>query len=544
MTQDGTMTSVIQNCPIPLTGGASLQLSVESGRSIIIIGANGAGKTRLGVHLENSLGAGVHRVAAQKSLLLNDTVQLISLERAENSLRFGYPDGTTDHKLGSRWGNRPVVHFLNDFDALLQTLFAEHNRVASEHLRQRKLDLNIPVPTTKLEKIKVIWDALLPHRKLELFEASIKVRPNTKDAATYSGSEMSDGERAIFYFLGQSFVAPANSALIVDEPESHIHKAIVGPLWDAVEKARPDCGFIYITHDLDFAVARTSAAKYFVRSYSPPQGTPESWEIFEMPDATGLPEYVIAELVGNRKPVLFVEGENGSIDVTIYSHVYSGFTVLPIGACDAVIHSVSSYNRSPALHHVSAKGVVDADDRGSGEVSALQAKGVNVLPVAEVENLLLLPAVFTELATALQCADPKAKLASLTAAVLATATREVDAVSARYTTRQLDRHLKKVTVTAKDLATLRSSYTAEIATIDPTVLYGKFKQRLEDFITKRDLAGVLSLYDNRGLLTLAAHTLDIKDSKALMEKVGRLLGNDVGKQLGVELRKVLPTIAA
>jgi len=543
------LSTIIHICTIPLTGGdAPMLLSVESGRSIIIIGVNGAGKTRLGVHLENGMGQAVHRVAAQKSLFLNDTVQIISLERAENALRFGHADGHSGHKFGNRWGNNPVIHPLNDFDALLQTLFAEHNRVASEHLRQRKLDPSIPVPITKLEKIKSIWDSLLPHRIFEIFEATIKVRPIAKGAETYSGSEMSDGERAIFYFLGQSFVAPVKSALIVDEPESHIHKAIVGPLWDAIEKARPDCGFIYITHDLDFAVARLAAAKYFVRTYTPAQNTPpvapESWEIATLPEGTGLPEHVVAELAGSRKPVLFVEGENGSLDVTVYRHVYGAFTVMPIGACDAVIHSVASYNRSPALHHVKAKGIVDADDRDAGAVSTLEGSGVHVLPVAEVENLLLLPSVFTALAEALQCADPPAKLKALTTAVMDAAKKNLESTCAHYTTRQLDRHLKKVTVDAKDLPTLQAAYAAEIAGINPAALYGEFKKQLEAFITKSDLAGVLSLYDNKGLLALAAMMLDIRGPKPLMEKVSRLLGNDVGKKLSEELIAVLPVIAS
>lgn len=548
MNTGGALSNVIHNCAVPLTGSSTpMSLSVESGRSIIIIGSNGAGKTRLGVHLENGLGKAVHRIAAQKSLTLNDRVELISLERAENSLRFGAPDGHTGHKLNNRWGSKPVIHLLNDFDALLQTLFAEHNRIASEHLKQRKIDPNTPIPVTKLERIKSIWDNLLPHRVLEISEATIRVKPLAKEAESYSGSQMSDGERAIFYFLGQSFLAPTKSALIVDEPEGHIHKAIVGPLWDAIEKARPDCGFIYITHDLDFAVTRPSAAQYFVRSYTPGQNappSPESWEIAVLPESTGLPEHVVAELAGNRKPVLFVEGESGSLDVTVYRHVYNAFTVMPIGACDAVIHSVASYNRSTELHHVAAKGVVDADDRGAGEVSALQVKGVHVLPVAEVENLLLLPAVFTALAEALQCADPAGKLKALTAAVMDVANKNLEVTCARYTTRQLDRHLKKVTVEAKDLPTLQAAYASEIGSINPAALYGDCKKRLEACIVKNDLAGVLGMYDNKGLVALAASVLDIKGPKPLMEKVSRLLGSDVGKKLSSELGKVLPTITA
>jgi hypothetical protein len=126
---------------------------------------------------------------------------------------------------------------------------------------------------------------------------------------------MSDGERSIFYFLGQSLMAPDNAAIIVDEPESHVHRAILRPLWDAIERARPDCGFVYITHDLDFAVGRSASAKYFIGGY---QHTPPQWDLHELPENTGLPDAVVAELVGSRKPILFIEGERGSLDLTIY----------------------------------------------------------------------------------------------------------------------------------------------------------------------------------------------------------------------------------
>jgi len=112
---------------------------------------------------------------------------------------------------------------LSDFDALLQALFAAHNRVASTHLRDRKTDPNIPVPTTKLDQLKTIWDRLLPHRTLDIHEASITIFPTAvRGAMGYPASEMSDGERAIFYFLGQCLVAPDNGVIIIDEPEIHV----------------------------------------------------------------------------------------------------------------------------------------------------------------------------------------------------------------------------------------------------------------------------------------------------------------------------------
>jgi ABC-type dipeptide/oligopeptide/nickel transport system ATPase component len=497
-------------CRIPRPGASDLKLTLEGGSSIFFVGANGSGKTRLGVHIENKIpDEAVQRIAAQKSLAINDTINLISLERATNSLRFGYADLKLDplgSRLHQRWGTAPATHLLSDFDALLQTLFAEHHHIASKHLQDRKTTPMIPVPTTQLEHLKEIWDGLLRHRALQILDSSIKVLPKGS-AGVYPESEMSDGERSIFYFLGQCLVAPANSVIIIDEPEGHIHKAILGPLWDAIEGARPDCSFIYITHDLDFAATRTASAKYFLKAYN---HQPERWDIEELPEDTGLSENVVAELVGSRKPILFVEGVRGSLDLTIYRSQYPEFTVVPMGSCEAVIHSVASYRASAALHRLGVCGLVDADDRDGAEVAYLRTQNVEVLPVAEVENLLLLPDVFLALAKALACSNPIQQLAKLKQDVISDATTNLDLTSARFTTRCLDRRLKRVSMDAKDIATLCATYQAEIASIDPKAVFQAFRNKLDQRIQAAELPGILQLYDNKGLLARVAAHLGLK----------------------------------
>ena len=46
-------------------------LLLETGKTTIIIGANGSGKTRLAVYLEEQLGERAHRIAAHRALNLN-----------------------------------------------------------------------------------------------------------------------------------------------------------------------------------------------------------------------------------------------------------------------------------------------------------------------------------------------------------------------------------------------------------------------------------------------------------------------------------------
>jgi hypothetical protein len=419
-------------------------------------------------------------------------------------------------------------------------LFAKHNRAASDHLQQRKITPDIPAPTTELERLKAIWDGLLPHRLLRILESTIRVEAALpSNLVGYPGSEMSDGERAIIYFLGQCLVAPDGAVIIIDEPESHIHKAILGPLWNTIEKARQDCCFIYITHDLEFAGTHTANAKYFVRSYS---HSPPRWEIEEVPDDTGLPEEIVVELVGSRKPILFVEGNRGSLDLTVYQSLYPSFTILPIGTCEAVIHSVASYKQSAVLHTLGVHGLVDADNREPSDIRILEDQGVYALPVAEVENLLLLPSVFLALAEALLCTDPPKLLIELASAVMREASRNIDLVSARYTIRQLDRRLKCVGITARDLATLESSYNVQITSIDPRTVFTIFKGRLDQSIQAANLQEVLRLYDNKGLLSFAASLLGLRDKRELLSKVGRLLGDARGKTVREKLKEVLPDV--
>jgi hypothetical protein len=168
---------------------------------------------------------------------------------------------------------------------------------------------------------------------------------------------------------------------------------------------------------------------------------------------------------------------------------------------------------------------------------------VYVLPVAEVENLLLLPDVFLALAESLLCPDPAALLGKLTTEVMREAGSNLDLVSARYATRQLDRRLKGIEVKAKDLMTLQAAFGTGLSTVNPIAVFNGFRMKLEQYIHASDLPGVLRLYDNKGLLARAASLLGLRDQKHLLEKLVRLLGADTGQKVREELARVLPSIA-
>lgn len=512
------------------THGANREIPLTAAQSVVFVGPNGGGKTQLGAYIEENAPAPTHRVAAQRALSLADSTTLSDFDEAHTRLLFGIPrevlinNPGQDPRIwrkGNRWAQRPSTTLLNDFDFLLQSLYAENNRVSSAYRRAIMEGKTVPVPETKFDRLLDIWHDLLPHRRLEIRDASIRVRPSDS-SAFYLASQMSDGERVIFYLIGQVLMTPPDSLFIVDEPEVHIHRSIMDRMWDALETERPDCAFVYITHDLEFAVSRSGAQKFALRSFT---AEPRLlWDVTEIPVDTGFPEDVLCRIVGSRRPILFVEGDSGSLDLAIYRRVYAGRAVIPLGSHDAVIHAVASFKAQPSLHRVQCAGLIDADDRSATELATLAADNVFSIPTAEIENLLLLPDVFSALAQAqgYPQAEATAITAKLADVILKSAENDEAAFCTRYTRRRIDRKLKSIGLTAKDLITLQSEFSKTVTSIDPHVIYNEISARFKTILSNHDLSALLSIYDNKGMLAEAAKLL-MTNRKGLEQMIARLL---------------------
>jgi ABC-type branched-subunit amino acid transport system ATPase component len=532
------VTTTIPASPNPVT------LTLEAGSTKVFIGANGAGKTRLGVFIENQLSkkGEAHRIAAHRSLVMNPNVMPPNFDVAMSQLRFGHDGNNKVYKQGGRWGNKPAIALLTDFDHVMKALYAEENSVSVKFRQAHSQNPQTSPVITKLDTLRTIWQDLLPHRELIVEASNVKTAPTGQAAQAYSASEMSDGERVIFYMLGQALLARPNTILIIDEPELHINKSVLAKLWDKIETQRKDCVLIYITHDIEFAASRHAAEKYVIRSY---QKEPEQWDIELVPEDTDIPDDVVALIVGSRQPVLFVEGDGGSLDIALYRRVYDAFTVIPVGSCEQVIHTVATFAQRKELHRVGCAGIIDADGRSSEEISTLAAKSIHTLPVSEVENLLLLPDVFVELAKALlfDVSQAQAKLAALKAVVFAKVGSEVDRVSLDYTRRRLDAKAKKIGLASKTIADLEHEFRTATAAIDPTAIFQDMHGILTKAIADSDYETVLRHYDNKGLLAEAAKLLGL-NQKSLEEFIGRVLrGRDQGALL-LSLTNCLPVPVA
>jgi len=154
--------------------------SIDPGGALVFVGPNGGGKTRLSVHIEESLNLDAHRMSAHRALILNPDVAKISETKALMGLWIGSPDegARIGHRQGSRWDGKGATNLLNDFDYLIQALFAEQANTSLKAYQQYKpgsIEPKEEFQLTKFDKLKAIWGKLFPHRVLHISGDNILV---------------------------------------------------------------------------------------------------------------------------------------------------------------------------------------------------------------------------------------------------------------------------------------------------------------------------------------------------------------------------------
>lgn len=359
--------------------------------SVIIIGANGSGKSKLGAWIEQQNFSQVHRIGAQRSLNFNENIALKSYSQAEDLVFYGTNDNSSKRDKGYRWGwgKEFTTKLLTDFENVLAALLAMESNENSRFVRAFKdaIESGVPIPNapfTSVDKLKSIWESVFPQRKLEVEDAKFyAILEQNGILKRYPANQMSDGERSVLYLAAQVLCVPNNKTLIMDEPEIHLHRSIMSRLWTTLEQFRPDCLFIYITHDTDFAAAHGTADKIWIKEYDG-----EHW-MLEKLDSTELPEDLLLNVLGSRKNILFVEGEKNSYDTQLYNELFPGYHVIPCGSCTQVIARTKVFRSNPALHHCQVYGLIDRDYRSEYEIAAYRSDNIFTLGVAEVENLFL-----------------------------------------------------------------------------------------------------------------------------------------------------------
>lgn len=426
---------------------------------------------------------------------------------------------------------------LNDYEKLMVYLFSDETEENAKYkVTQRLSPQRIEPPLTRLDRVKQAWERILPHRELVIGGLRIQTQVKGDVKRIYNSSEMSDGERVIFYLLGQCLAAPKNGIVVIDEPELHLHKSVQAPLWAEVERLRQDCLFVYLTHDVDFAVAQEGAQRVWLKSFD---GSTWDWELIT--ENQGLPDELLIEVLGSRKPVLFVEGTNGSHDVSLYREVFRDFLVLPRGSCDQVIQSVKALRGSPQLHHLQAYGLIDRDRRLQTEIASLQQDGIYALGVAEVESLFCTEEILNLVSTRL-ARDPVSDFKTVVTYIFQQLRSELETQVSLRVAAEIKFLLNRFDATAKGETALSNALTRLTQEIDVSRLYAQFHAQFDTVVSSQDYTALLGLYNRKSLPSQISAALGLKAGE-LAELVVRLARTDERSAVVSALKPYLGPIA-
>lgn len=472
-------------------------------KSIVVIGANGSGKTRFGTDIENRYNKQTHRISAQKSLSMPKEVSPTSKLRAESEFLYGHyheddPSNDVRFKLGQRWGQNPNTFLLNDYAKLMVLLHTEEYEESIKFKEEYKPGQLKEKPITKLDRIQNIWEYVLPYIKLVKKAGSIETHPLENTDSVYNASEMSDGERVIFYLIGEVISVPENSIIVIDEPEMHLHKSITNRLWDKIEQERTDCTFIYLTHDIDFASSRQEATKIWTKGFDG-----NSWDYEILDDNSELPEQLYLEILGSRKPILFIEGDDSSIDYKLLQFIFTDYTIKPLGNCQKVLETTKSFNEQKGFHNIESFGLIDRDRRTDEEIKHIKNPNIWIGLVAEIENFLLLEEIVKIVAKCMMKDDPADIFSSVKENVISFFETQADKQALEHTIARIERIFKSAidNSAVKQFEELESSLNEFWEKQNFKDIYTEIKTSFDELILSKDYGEILKVFNNKGLVS-------------------------------------------
>ncbi|HEC40386.1 hypothetical protein LCGC14_0616430 [marine sediment metagenome] len=518
-----------------------------SERNLVLVGANGSGKSKLGAWIEGYKPNNekvqskiIHRVSAQRALNIPQFIAMMPLERSKNALFHGEQDPPVidpQRKINTRWNRNPTTQLINDINFVMSALFAEQRKrdnIYTEKSRGRanNHEITLTPPLSLIDIMKEICNEIFPYLPLVFDDEKISVKVEGMD--TYMGGEMSDGERVAIYLLGQCLLIPQNSVIIIDEPEIHLHKSLMSRLWDKVEEIKEDCLFIYITHDLDFASSRSNADKLWIKKFI----HPNKWEWEIIPKINDIPENLVLQIIGNRKNVIFIEGELDKLDYKIYQKIFDDYLVVPVGGCQQVITSVKGMAQCSSLHYLKGYGIIDRDYRNDEEIHSLKSSDIYTLKVAEIENFLCTENVVRIISDHLGLNSDEV-FNKVKEFVLKELKSNFETQISRYTAIRIQSKLNLLDKKAIGKEKLEASLNKLITNIDVSEIYDKSTEIFESIIKDGDYKNALKYYNERSILKRISKYFGLNNGK-YEELVVRLLYKDQKDELVTALKDSIP----
>ena len=443
---------------------------------LLVIGVNGSGKTSFGKDIASRYPELAERISGMHALFVNTPAVTLREMVAERLFS-------------------PLV---SEYEKLVVRLQQEEFEAAVNYKERCKTEQAVPPPVTTIDRIQTIWEKMFPHNRLVRKSGFIELASTSKAGDSYTAERMSDGEKIVFYLIGAVLSARENAILIIEEPEIYLHTSIKAALWDEIEAARPDCTFVYLTHDIEFASSRRDGRRIWIRSYDADEHV---WDYEQIESSDSFPEELYMEILGSRKPVLFIEGtDSSSIDIRLYPQIFPEYMVKPMGGCQKVIETTKAFGQLKDFHTLESHGIVDRDRRTEGEIAYLRNQHVYVPDVAEVENLLMLEDVIKTVARRM-LHDPSGIFGEVKENVVRLFEKDLDAqvlLHAKHRVRKkLEIAINRKIATVEELT---EHVDAIRETIHVQELYDGLHAEFASYIAEKRYADILRVYNQKGML--------------------------------------------
>lgn len=520
------------NYKLPKNNGGIEENTINN-NSIIIIGANGSGKSKLGAWIEDQDQDIVHRIGAQRKLNFKSNLSLSNYDYAKNKIIYGTDDEDTikRHNKGFRWdwGKSKTTKLIDDFDDVLAALIAMYNNETSVYFKncqdaEKNNSVKPNTPLTVIDKLMEIWNNIFPQRHLLFEESKFYAYESSKRSEKYSANQMSDGERSVLYLASQVLAIPENKTLVIDEPEIHLHGTIMNELWESLEEYRSDCLFIYITHDTNFAASHKNSEKIWIKNYDG-----ENWNL-EKIISSDLPEKLLFDILGSRKNILFVEGEENSFDTQLYSILYPNYFIIPCGSCMQVIMRTKSFKSTQNIHNYNVYGIIDRDFRTEYEINKLAKDNIYTLKVSEVENLFIIEELIKFLADYLAKNFNYVFNNIKNYIIKERFGNQIRSQVNKNVVSQIKHELSMAEISEINT---KDSFTNVIKSINDESIYEETLNSYEEALKSNNYNKVLEMFNEKGLAKSIGHHLSLKDNDYLNTVISILRNKEQEEVFGI-----------
>ena len=503
--------------------------------NVVLIGANGSGKTTFANSIRNYLEETDNGIVlpAEKLLIFPTYSFVPTYHKAYQDYEKRQKDILDNKQTFDTSKSDDIPYELtkkygSEMRILVSTLLGE--RIERRNKYCSRINNGDIVDTdefrSKLDEVIDIWNYLIGHRELFCDDsANLLIRYQN---SIYPAYKMSDGEREIFYVVGRVLLAKDSSLIVIDEPELHLHKAILNKLWDLLEQKRNDCMFVYLTHDIEFASTRI-AKKCWLKAYS--DNIKETWEL-EPINNNDIPEALLMKLLGSRKRILFCEGKKNSLDYPILETLFPDYTITPLSSCKDVINYTKSFNKI-SNRYVEAFGIIDRDFRDNEQLDKLKKDSVFSYDVAEIENLFLIEDFIIEFA---KYKNERCDIADIKNKIFDLFRKNIQQQVAFFICQKIDYFFKNSNLKrGKNKKQVEELYSLFINEVKIEDWFAERTHEIENVLNCNDYEKAILLYNNKGLHSIIEQSLGITryNDKAL----DFLKNSDSAKGI---LRKVFP----